>query len=103
VLFLVWIAWVFFRAESLGQAVAILKVMLNPTLTGSFSIRRFNIITAIVIFLAVMSELAVFLKINEKIKNMKYYWILEIIFVAFALTAVFYLRGKVQSFVYFRF
>jgi len=103
VLFLVWIAWVFFRAESLEQAVSILKVMLNPTLTGFYPMIMFTIITAIVLFLAVVSEIAVFLKINEKIKNLKYYWILEIIFVAFALTAVFYLRGKVQTFVYFQF
>jgi alginate O-acetyltransferase complex protein AlgI len=103
VLFLVWIAWVFFRAETLDQAVAILKVMLNPTLAGSFPFRRFTIIHAIVVFLALTSEIAVFLKINEKIKKMKHYWIFETVGVALALTAVFYLRGAEQIFIYFQF
>lgn len=103
VLFFVLIAWVFFRADSLAQAVSILKVMLNPTMSGPLPLRRFTIITALVLFLAVTSELAVLLKINEKIKNIKYYWILEAVLVALALAADFYLRSRGQLFFYFQF
>lgn len=104
ILVLVWIGWVFFRAESLEQALAILAVMFNP---GLLLLPEFtNIFMVAAAFLAIgsVNELVHRFDLDRLYKpgqiSMRY---LEPVFIAMILVGCVYLRGPGSAFIYFQF
>jgi alginate O-acetyltransferase complex protein AlgI len=97
------IAWVFFRADSMGQSITVLKSMFNFQSTDiNFFITYFD--TMIFLGLAIVIELTILLKRN-KINVQIFYKRsnLDLLFIAIAIVAIVMFRGEGKQFIYFQF
>lgn len=105
VIILVWLAWVFFRSNSIGQAFQILAVMLNPFKFAQpfHPIPGFNSIRVLILVFILIWEFAYLLKLQNKLTALRFYPLLEASSVGFAITAAVFFRGISQTFIYFRF
>ena len=102
VMFQVLIAWVFFRAETVGQATSVLDQMF--TWNGlNFYYSEFSD-AYFFLFAAILFELTYFLQLKVKWVNNIYKnnWI-EIIELGLLVTACLFFRGPEQDFIYFQF
>lgn len=102
VLFQVLLAWVFFRANDVQQAIHIVGTLfLFTTESGIFSVY-----TAAILFLClgILSELTYYLKCkSERVKNIsKINWV-EVFTVSFCVFSSIYFRGPEAAFIYFQF
>ena len=103
VFFEVWIAWVFFRATSLTQAVDIVSNMVNPAKWEMKPLYYIDKLALFWLFIAIAREAFFYFKLNEKFKGGKYEEYGEPIVLAAMLTACVYLRGVGSAFIYFQF
>jgi alginate O-acetyltransferase complex protein AlgI len=97
------IAWVFFRADSMGQSIIVLKSMFNFQSTDiNFFITYFD--TMIFLGLAIVIEMTILLKRN-KINVQIFYKRsnLDLLFIAIAIVAIVMFRGEGKQFIYFQF
>ena len=101
VLVQVWVSWVFFRAESLGQAFHILKAMFS--FSGGFEY-QFRITGMAFIAIALLRELYFYLQLDQKpfaLPVRQDY--LETFVLALLIVSSVYLRGPGSAFIYFQF
>jgi len=97
----VWIAWVFFRAESFSQGLEIIKIMFSFSGGVSASLGKdidFFLALAVIIELFIYFGLASFLK-----EKLSFYYRFEPVFIAFVLVICVYFRGPGSEFIYFQF
>jgi alginate O-acetyltransferase complex protein AlgI len=95
------VAWVFFRAESMGQAIEIIKTMF--AFTGPIN-PGWGLNDTLFISIMIIRELIVALGIKDRINwdSKKWMW-LEVFLYAVLITAVIYFRGTGSEFIYFQF
>ena len=94
----VWIAWVFFRAESFTKATEILNIMF----TGNFSLPELSFNKKFFLILALIPDLLYI--INVKIKNpIKIPQVVSITAWALLAATCIFLRGPGSEFIYFQF
>ncbi len=97
----VWVAWVFFRANTIDQAGKILKVMFVPSNQIASDV---NPVLLSLLLVAALPEFLRFLNVNfTNLLPAKWQPALEISIVVLFLIASVYLRGPVAEFVYFQF
>jgi alginate O-acetyltransferase complex protein AlgI len=95
------VAWVFFRAESVGQAVKIVKTMFS--FTGSLQ-SNWELNGTIFILFMIARELLVANGVKDKIDwNSKRWMWIEMAFYAILITTIIYFRGTGSEFIYFQF
>lgn len=107
-LFQVMIAWVFFRAESFGQAVKIIKYLFNFNFSIDFDTNKPWFINGLVyIITGILTETYYFLNIKKLSytlnMNSFYRKIAEPIYFIILISVIIFLRGKGQEFIYFQF
>ena len=97
----VWVAWVFFRAETLSQAVDILRIMFS--FSGELRL-GLGAHGAFFIALALLREATVFWRLNA-LDALPPVWRprAEIAFMAVVVTICVYFRGPGSEFIYFQF
>ena len=103
VFFEVWIAWVFFRATSMKQALNIISTMINP---GKWDVGPLYFIDKLALFwlfIAISREAFFYFRLNEWFKGPKYEEYGEPFVLAAMLAACVYLRGVGSAFIYFQF
>ena len=106
VIFQVWIGWVFFRAETLSQALNILKIMFNfPGFFSGFSFNDANLyfILLIVLLREIFIDQKLFLfqyKINFLKKYQKEF---QVIYLSILMALIVIFRGPGSDFIYFQF
>ncbi|MBN2135184.1 MAG: MBOAT family protein [Acidobacteria bacterium] len=104
VVILVWIAWVFFRAKNLGQAVGIIGMMfdfskfyLNPNTI-------YSVFVFLLIALVILREIFFLMKAdNWKFFQSKFYLSIEPIIITLMIAACIFIRGPGSAFIYFQF
>ncbi len=95
------IAWVFFRAESIEQAVEIIKTMF--AFTGSTT-PVWGLNVTIFISFMIIRELAVAMGVKDRINwNSKKWMWFEMILYAVLIAMIIFLRGEGSEFIYFQF
>ncbi len=101
VLVQVWVSWVFFRAESLGQAFHILKAMFS--FNGGFEY-QFRITGMAFIAIAFLRELYFYLQLDQKpfALSVRQDYLETFVLVLLIVSSV-YLRGPGSAFIYFQF
>ena len=92
------VAWVFFRAETIGQAWDILKVMFS--FQGSINF-GWGLDATIFISIMILRELFAALHFDEKFKGK--HPVVEMVFYAILIAAVVFFRGEGSEFIYFQF
>ncbi|MBN2805460.1 MAG: MBOAT family protein [Prolixibacteraceae bacterium] len=92
------VAWVFFRAESIGQAVDILKLMFS--FRGALDL-GWGLNGTVFMVLMVLRELFAGLQLNKKLKPLSPR--AEMIFYALIIVVIIYFRGSGSEFIYFQF
>jgi alginate O-acetyltransferase complex protein AlgI len=92
------VAYVFFRAETIGQAWDILKVMFS--FQGSFNF-DWGLDASIFISIVVLRELFAVLHFDEKFKGK--HPVFEMLFYAVLIAATVFFRGEGSEFIYFQF
>ncbi len=105
-LFQVMIAWVFFRAESLKQAVNVIKYMLNFNFLHDFNPNDLNFVNALFfIFIGILIETWFFFNIKKYVLKLKFNYnkVLEPAVFVFLVIIIIFLRGKGEEFIYFQF
>ncbi len=96
----VWVAWVFFRANDLSQAIDIIKIMFSFN-NGGIPL-GFNEI--FFISLGILREIWIYHKIDKQMFfNKKYNKIIDIVILSLLIAACVFLRGKGNEFIYFQF
>ncbi len=95
----VWVAWVFFRADSLSQAVRIVRQMFDFNLDMSF--RKAGLLTA-AIYLAIGMLREVYCRFREVRELRSRPWLDIPVMVGMILACIF-LRGPGEAFIYFQF
>jgi len=102
------IAWVFFRAESFHQAVNIIKYLLNFNFSIDFDVNKNWFINGIFyISVGILIEAYYFFNIKKWSYNLNmnsvYRKIIEPAYLIILISAIIFLRGKGQEFIYFQF
>jgi D-alanyl-lipoteichoic acid acyltransferase DltB (MBOAT superfamily) len=92
------VAWVFFRAENIGQAWDILKVMFSFQGPVNFG---WGLDATIFISIMILRELLAALHLDEKIKGK--HLVAEMVFYAILITGIIFFRGAGSEFIYFQF
>ena len=92
------VAWVFFRSESIEQALDILQVMFS--FQGAFSF-GWGLDATIFISIIILRELFAALHIDDKIKGK--HPVIEMIFYAILIAIIVFFRGEGSEFIYFQF
>ena len=104
VLLQVWIAWVFFRAETLEQALGILASMFNPSLFVLPDLAAPFQPALVVLVLAGLGELFFYFRLNTiAAEDSLLLRFAKPLFLALLLVACIYLRGPGSAFIYFQF
>ncbi len=103
VLFEVWIAWVFFRATSMGQAFEIIGIMLNPMKLGALHLRMIDKLAIFWLAVGIARELTFYFRWDALFHHPFYEHYVEPVKLAAMLTACVYLRGVGSAFIYFQF
>jgi D-alanyl-lipoteichoic acid acyltransferase DltB (MBOAT superfamily) len=103
VLMQVWVAWVFFRAESLSQAVEILTIMFNITKIDLGPIIALGEIPMFFLAMGIMREVYIHSKLKKNLEAWRGRGLLEPVLVSMMLAACVYLRGPGSAFIYFQF
>lgn len=97
----VWVAWVFFRAANVTDAVHIIKGMFSFSFTGASGIKLYH---WVLIAVAVLPEGIYALRNKFSAKpEPRYIWSYEMVAVILLLTISVYLRGPGSQFIYFQF
>ncbi|RJQ84714.1 MAG: MBOAT family protein [Desulfobacteraceae bacterium] len=105
ILIQVWIGWVFFRAQSIGQALEIVRCMFSFRLTSFYPVDSVLFLKASLLagfWLAVEIGAGYRLLESAKITALYRNWAAEIR-LALMMTACIYLRGPGSAFIYFQF
>ena len=92
------VAWVFFRAESMNQAMDILRVMFS--FQGPFSF-GWGLDVTIFISIMILRELFAALHLDDKFKGK--HPVVEMIFYAILIAIIVFFRGEGSQFIYFQF
>jgi alginate O-acetyltransferase complex protein AlgI len=92
------VAWVFFRAESIEQAFAIIKTMF--AFSGSINL-GWGLNGSIFIGIMILRELSVALGLDRKFKIKNPVW--EMVFYALIISVIVFFRGEGSEFIYFQF
>jgi alginate O-acetyltransferase complex protein AlgI len=97
------IAWVFFRAESFGQAISIIKNMLSFNFTANWYISVdsnavFYIVWGVFIELYFFFRIKYLLKLSRNNKTK-----LQVLQFAIMILLILFFRGKGTEFIYFQF
>ncbi|MBP5737487.1 MAG: MBOAT family protein [Abditibacteriota bacterium] len=100
---LVTIAWVFFRAEHISQALTISKLMLTSFKFDMGSILSIDKRALAVCFLMILWELRVFFGLEGISLKHKFFRVMEPVTIALIFTACVFLRGNGDAFIYFQF
>ena len=100
----VWVAWVFFRAETLDQAVSIVSIMFNPALFTMPDFPQPFVPALFVLIPAILSELFFFMKLDQKLGESNIIVkAAQPVFVSIMLVGCIFLRGPGSAFIYFQF
>jgi len=97
----VWVAWVFFRAETFSQAIEILKIMFsfNSKVRTSIGLNEIFFL-----LLAVGREVWVYHGFNkEKLYPVSWRKPMEVIIISLMIAACIFMRGQGSEFIYFQF
>ena len=92
------VAWVFFRAETINQALDILKIMFSFKGPLQFG---WGLDISIFILLIILRELSVALGFDNKLKDK--HPVIEMLFYALLIAAIVFFRGEGSQFIYFQF
>jgi alginate O-acetyltransferase complex protein AlgI len=104
VILMVWIGWVFFRAQTFEQAWEILVVMFNPTLLTFPDLPLLFAVAAGALALGAANEVIHRFSLERLYKPNKFsVRVLEPVYIALVLVACIYLRGPGSAFIYFQF
>lgn len=104
VMFQVLLAWVFFRAETIGDSFKVIGDMLSFNSLSDFSITDEvrNGFYYILIFIAGEYGFQ-HIRLNRLIRNKKVLWGIEVFLIALLVMVTIYFRGIGNEFIYFRF
>jgi len=103
-LFQVLVAWVFFRSQSLSQAISILGTMLDFSKLSMVKLYQVSSITWIFLCLVVVKEIFQYIVHNEEILSRNKLWqAVEPYWIALLISSCIFLRGNGSAFVYFKF
>jgi alginate O-acetyltransferase complex protein AlgI len=101
---LVLVGWVFFRADSAGDAMVILKNMFGPGSEGSFVINDEIRNGLVWLSVSLLIELITYYRIKpHRILPLRFHRIADMVYVLLMLLACIYLRGEGNVFIYFQF
>ncbi len=104
VLFQVLIGWVFFRSQSLNQAIDILKKMFTGGLFSKFIINRIDPLVISLVIMVVLREVIVLKGLDDKLARYpRFYAVIETLLLGLAMVAIIFLRGPAKEFIYFQF
>lgn len=92
------VAWIFFRAETIGQAFKITKIMFAFRGPLSFN---WGLNGTVFILIILLRELSVATKTDRYLKRISP--IYEMLFYAFLIAVIIYFRGEGSEFIYFQF
>jgi alginate O-acetyltransferase complex protein AlgI len=92
------VAWVFFRAETIDQALNILKIMFS--FQGTFSL-GWGFDGTIFILLIILRELFAAFNFDEQLKGK--HPVVEMLFYAILIAMIVFFRGEGSQFIYFQF
>jgi D-alanyl-lipoteichoic acid acyltransferase DltB (MBOAT superfamily) len=99
----VWLAWLFFRATNVDQAISIIKTLFSFQ-GGGIDFEKYGYSWLIFLFLGISREIFVFWRFEPKLYLPKLWQnAIEIIFEALIVVACIYLRGPGSEFIYFQF
>ncbi|MEZ5021696.1 MAG: MBOAT family O-acyltransferase [Chitinophagales bacterium] len=108
-LLVVVIGWVFFRADDIYQAKAILKKMFiyssgDEYLVSYLNYFHLNLHTLFFLFTAIIFSMPVFDSFYKKIVDFKLFWVYSIILIVLVVGSMFYIGAESYNpFIYFRF
>lgn len=108
-LMVVMIGWVFFRAETLTDAVDFLQVMFIPqagtdALNSYLSYFHFGVRPLIMSCAAVIFAIPFYKLLNDQLRLEERFWLrIGLLFLLFATSVVFVVSGSYNPFIYFRF
>lgn len=108
-LLVVMIGWVFFRAETLTDAVDFLQVMFIPqagtdALNSYLSYFHFGARPLIMSCVAVIFAMPFYRLVNDQLQLEERFWLrVGLLFILFATSVVFVVSGSYNPFIYFRF
>ena len=94
------IAWVFFRAESFGQAITILKTMFSFTGPLSSGLGQNG---SLFLAVAIFSQLPFYFQLEKRQFSPKFYVTVTPLLLALLAASCVYLRGPGSEFIYFQF
>ncbi len=104
VMFQVVLAWVFFRAQTFGDAIAILRNMLLVNTNVDFKLTDdFKNGLYFILFALLIEYVFYRFKVRHFVKNEMMRRIVEILLIALMITVTIFLRGKGHEFIYFQF
>ncbi len=92
------VAWIFFRAESIEQALGIVKIMFS--FTGEINM-GWETNGSIFILLMIGRELLHATKVDQQFRSVKPVY--EMLFYAIVITTIIFFRGEGSEFIYFQF
>jgi len=100
----VWIAWVFFRAKSFGQALDIIFILFNPVKWNFFPVWTLGRPRLFLLGIAIFWEAHYFLrKSRTTLVDDRLQRILEPVLISLMILSCVYFRGPGQAFIYFQF
>ena len=103
VLLQVWFAWVFFRAESLGQAVEIVSTMLDVTSFDFAPVLALGYQVFVFLALGIGTEIYWGVRARPRGSTARAAGLLEPAFVSALIVSCVFLRGPGSDFIYFQF
>ena len=100
VLMQVWVAWVFFRAESIEQAFYIVRLMFSFVGEIDVGVKGGGLTAAMYLCIGILRE--IYCRIAASRNLLKYDW-MDICTIAAMIVACVFLRGPGEAFIYFQF
>jgi alginate O-acetyltransferase complex protein AlgI len=101
------LAWVFFRAQSFGQAIGIFKLLFNPTVWNGYMVHELvdnNAINALLVIIA--SQLFFYFDMDKAkwaVSTTKTKAAIDTVFIAVVIVAAIFNRAPSNTFIYFQF
>lgn len=97
----VWVAWVFFRANGITQAVEIIRVMFSFNTIGNFT---FSFNEVFFISIGVLREIWIYHKLRKDMfYPRRFSRVVDVILLSVLIVACIFLRGQGSEFIYFQF
>lgn len=97
----VWVAWVFFRANGITQAVEIIRVMFSFNSFGNFT---FSFNEVFFISIGILREIWIYHKLRKDMfYPRRFSRVVDVILLSVLIVACIFLRGQGSEFIYFQF